>query len=150
MSTTEPPSSPFVSAPLPSPTTGLPPQHFSFPPMRAGAATLQPPMSPAYWTETSLLQRQQGSQLQEQAMNVDRGQPESEETEMTDASQQCQQRAPIQSPRQAVPQQQQQQQQQQLGDPSGSFLRDFNLVAEAAKRAQVACLMRDLGDVALS
>jgi len=29
------------------------------------------------------------------------------------------------------------------------FLRDFNLVAEAAKRAQVACLTRDLGDVGL-
>lgn len=29
------------------------------------------------------------------------------------------------------------------------FLQDFNLVAEAAKRAQMACLMRDFGDVEL-
>ncbi|QIW96455.1 hypothetical protein AMS68_001973 [Peltaster fructicola] len=29
------------------------------------------------------------------------------------------------------------------------FLDNFNLVAEAAKRAQMACLMRDLGDVEL-
>lgn len=29
------------------------------------------------------------------------------------------------------------------------FLQDFNLVAEAAKRAQMACLERDLGDVGL-
>lgn len=29
------------------------------------------------------------------------------------------------------------------------FLQDFNLVAEAAKRAQVACLARDLGDCGL-
>lgn len=29
------------------------------------------------------------------------------------------------------------------------FLKDFNLVAEAAKRAQMACLTRDLGDVGL-
>ena len=29
------------------------------------------------------------------------------------------------------------------------FLKDFNLVAEAAKRAQMACLTRDLGDIGL-
>jgi hypothetical protein len=29
------------------------------------------------------------------------------------------------------------------------FLQDFNLVAEAAKRAQTACLMRDFGDMEL-
>jgi hypothetical protein len=29
------------------------------------------------------------------------------------------------------------------------FLNDFNLVAEAAKRAQMACLSRDLGDIGL-
>jgi len=29
------------------------------------------------------------------------------------------------------------------------FLRDFNLVAEAAKRAEMACVMRDFGDVSL-
>lgn len=36
-------------------------------------------------------------------------------------------------------------------DPTAStpFLRDFNLVAEAAKRAQMAVLMRDMGDVTL-
>lgn len=29
------------------------------------------------------------------------------------------------------------------------FLKDFNLVAEAAKRAQVACLTRDLDEIGL-
>ncbi|QSZ32832.1 hypothetical protein DSL72_002412 [Monilinia vaccinii-corymbosi] len=29
-------------------------------------------------------------------------------------------------------------------DETSPFLRDFNLVAEAAKRAQMACLMRDM------
>ncbi|KAM0719565.1 hypothetical protein Q7P37_003695 [Cladosporium fusiforme] len=42
----------------------------------------------------------------------------------------------------------------QRGDGGGApattpFLQDFNLVAEAAKRAQMACLMRDMGDVEL-
>jgi len=42
----------------------------------------------------------------------------------------------------------------QRGDGSGApetapFLRDFSLIAEAAKRAQMACLARDLGDVGL-
>ncbi|MCJ1341007.1 hypothetical protein MMC09_006303 [Bachmanniomyces sp. S44760] len=38
-----------------------------------------------------------------------------------------------------------------VDDPTASspFLRDVNLVAEAAKRAQMACLMRDMGEVAL-
>jgi hypothetical protein len=30
------------------------------------------------------------------------------------------------------------------------FLRNLNLVAEAAKRAQTACLMRDLEDLRIS
>lgn len=43
---------------------------------------------------------------------------------------------------------------QRGGDSGGApetapFLDNFNLVAEAAKRAQMACLMRDLGDVEL-
>jgi len=61
---------------------------------------------------------------------------------------------------QRIPQgfQQQQQQQPFAGQRGGGnggapetapFLNDFNLVAEAAKRAQMACLMRDLGDVEL-
>lgn len=42
----------------------------------------------------------------------------------------------------------------QRGDGGGTpetapFLKDFNLVAEAAKRAQMACLMRDMGEVEL-
>ena len=42
----------------------------------------------------------------------------------------------------------------QRGDGGGApetapFLKDFNLVAEAAKRAQMACLTRDLGEVGL-
>lgn len=38
-----------------------------------------------------------------------------------------------------------------FGGQAGSapFLKDFNLVAEAAKRAQMACLMRDMGDCEL-
>jgi hypothetical protein len=32
---------------------------------------------------------------------------------------------------------------------TASFLQDFNLVAEAAKRAQMACLSRDLGEIGL-
>ncbi|KAK8053660.1 hypothetical protein PG996_012961 [Apiospora saccharicola] len=31
-----------------------------------------------------------------------------------------------------------------------AFLRDFNLVAEAAKRAQMACLMRDMESIGIS
>ena len=42
----------------------------------------------------------------------------------------------------------------QRGDGGGTpetapFLKDFNLVAEAAKRAQMACLTRDLADVGM-
>lgn len=62
---------------------------------------------------------------------------------------------------QRIPQQYQQQQSGlqagymgQRGNGGGvpetqPFLQDFNLVAEAAKRAQVACLARDLGDCGL-
>ena len=56
---------------------------------------------------------------------------------------------------QSKPQSQQQFQQQpgqaqQYGhDPSQGKSKDFCVVAEAAKRAQVACLMRDMGEVAL-
>jgi len=60
----------------------------------------------------------------------------------------------------AAPQQQQQQsagqpqvtqpQTQRLSGDAAPFLRDFNLVAEAAKRAQMAVLMRDLEAVGLS
>lgn len=35
-------------------------------------------------------------------------------------------------------------------DTTTPFRRDFNLVAEAAKRAQIACLMRDFESVGLS
>jgi len=42
----------------------------------------------------------------------------------------------------------------QKGDGGGTpetapYLKDFNLLAEAAKRSQMACLTRDLGDVGL-
>ncbi|RDW82083.1 hypothetical protein BP6252_03195 [Coleophoma cylindrospora] len=45
-----------------------------------------------------------------------------------------------------------QQQAQAMGGQQATspFLRDFNLVAEAAKRAQMACLMRDMEAVGLS
>ncbi|KAJ5038123.1 uncharacterized protein L3040_006992 [Drepanopeziza brunnea f. sp. 'multigermtubi'] len=39
--------------------------------------------------------------------------------------------------------------QQRSIDETSPFLRDLNLVAEAAKRAQMACLMRDLEGVAI-
>ena len=72
-----------------------------------------------------------------------------------------------QAPSSQASQQQQQQQQRipqgqnvsgaylgQRGDGSGApetapYLKDFSLLAEAAKRAQMACLTRDLGDVGL-
>ncbi|KAJ2901249.1 hypothetical protein MKZ38_002113 [Zalerion maritima] len=38
----------------------------------------------------------------------------------------------------------------QTGSSTDPFLRDFTLVAEAAKRAQMACMIRDLGDIGLS
>ncbi|ETS82184.1 hypothetical protein PFICI_07186 [Pestalotiopsis fici W106-1] len=47
-----------------------------------------------------------------------------------------------------VPPQPQQHRQQSGG--TETFLRDFNLVAEAAKRAQMACLMRDMESCGLS
>jgi hypothetical protein len=37
----------------------------------------------------------------------------------------------------------------QSNDPSSQLRRDFNLLAEAAKKAQLAVITRDLGDVAL-
>ncbi|KAL2073365.1 hypothetical protein VTL71DRAFT_10689 [Oculimacula yallundae] len=40
-------------------------------------------------------------------------------------------------------------QQPRSADATSPFLRDFNLVAEAAKRAQMACLMRDMEGVAI-
>jgi len=53
----------------------------------------------------------------------------------------------------SVPTQQQQPQppqpQQDTTDATSPFLRDFNLVAEAAKRAQMAVLMRDLEAVGI-
>ncbi|KAL7623066.1 hypothetical protein AAE478_006745 [Parahypoxylon ruwenzoriense] len=60
----------------------------------------------------------------------------------------------------SMQQQQQQPQQQQIFAPpppvapktpsTDAFIRDLNLVAEAAKRAQMAVLMRDLEGVAIS
>jgi hypothetical protein len=44
---------------------------------------------------------------------------------------------------------QQPSQPQQSPDATSPFLRDFNLVAEAAKRAQMAVLMRDLEAVGI-
>lgn len=64
--------------------------------------------------------------------------------------------APTSAPQSTQQQQQQQQQalqpppQRQMPTDSASpFLRDFNLVAEAAKRAQMAVLMRDLEAVGI-
>ncbi|KAF7522669.1 hypothetical protein G7054_g12058 [Neopestalotiopsis clavispora] len=49
-----------------------------------------------------------------------------------------------------VPPQQPPQRQQQQAGGTDAFLRDFNLVAEAAKRAQMAVLMRDFESCGLS
>ncbi|TAQ88083.1 hypothetical protein B7494_g3621 [Chlorociboria aeruginascens] len=60
---------------------------------------------------------------------------------------------PAQSQSQSQPQAQAQTQQQRpppVTDAASPFLRDFNLVAEAAKRAQMAVLMRDMEAVGLS
>lgn len=59
-----------------------------------------------------------------------------------------------QQPQERIPSQNQGQYLGQRGGGGGApetapFLKDFNLVAEAAKRAQVACLTRDLGDIGL-
>lgn len=73
-------------------------------------------------------------------------------------SQQQQQPTSHPAQQQRIPQQTQQQAGShyvgQRGDGGGvpetaPFLQDFNLVAEAAKRAQMACLSRDLGDFGL-
>ena len=57
----------------------------------------------------------------------------------TSAPQSTQQQPPLQPPPQR----------QLPTDSASPFLRDFNLVAEAAKRAQMACLMRDLEAVGI-
>jgi hypothetical protein len=49
----------------------------------------------------------------------------------------------------SAPQQQQQQGQLSSSQDTSPFLRDFNLVAEAAKRAQMAVLMREMEAVGL-
>jgi len=54
--------------------------------------------------------------------------------------------APTSAP---VQQQSQPPQQQQRSNETSPFLRDFNLVAEAAKRAQMAVLMRDMEAVGI-
>ena len=155
MSTSDPPSSPFMSAPLPSPSGNIPAQHFTFPPARASAPNMFPPMSPAMFAESANQSSQEPSSSQQEIVEERQGQ--SEAMEMDTAVTALPLQAPMQPPQQARPpppsmqsQQQPLQQPAQLGDPAGSFLRDFNLVAEAAKRAQIAVLMRDMGDVALS
>ncbi|KAM0805667.1 hypothetical protein BDR22DRAFT_297086 [Usnea florida] len=63
------------------------------------------------------------------------------------ATSQSQPQSQLQSQQQS---QQQSGQAQQCGnDPSQSKSKDFCVIAEAAKRAQMACLMRDMGEVAL-
>ncbi|KAF2484091.1 hypothetical protein BDY17DRAFT_322966 [Neohortaea acidophila] len=83
-------SQPFISAPLPSPSTNQPATYF---------ASLAPQQPPSQRRQDNRFVGQRGG---------DGGIPE-----------------------------------------TAPFLHDFNLVAEAAKRAQMACLARDLGDVGL-
>lgn len=64
-------------------------------------------------------------------------------------SQQRQHQAQAQAAPAPAPQQQQQQAPQSSRQDTSSFLRDFNLVAEAAKRAQMAVLMREMEAVGL-
>ena len=150
MTANEAQPSPFVSAPLPSPSAGMPAQHFSFPPPRSGAPpSLAAPMSsPAYWTghapphahNSQQHPHMQASGEGQQSMEVD----EAEATSRAQQEQQGLPQAPMQSP------QQERHPRHPLAGSPGSFPRDFNLVAEAANRAQLAVLMRDMGDVALS
>ncbi|CZT06325.1 hypothetical protein WAI453_006261 [Rhynchosporium graminicola] len=73
------------------------------------------------------------------------------------SSKPCTQSGPTSAPQtqsqaqnqQQIPQPPPAQQQARSADATSPFLRDFNLVAEAAKRAQMACLMRDLEGVAI-
>jgi len=73
--------------------------------------------------------------------------PQNQRGYFTSASTSAQSSAPTS----AAPQQQQisPTQQQQRTNETSPFLQDFNLVAEAAKRAQMAVLMRDFEGVGL-
>ncbi|KAI9663698.1 MAG: hypothetical protein M1821_007188 [Bathelium mastoideum] len=128
-----------ASAPLPSPANFHDHPHFaSFPPGPAAQQTFYPqqqqqqqvngagsqqsyfPQQPSYFTQPQANQMQAAAHWQQQ--------------------------------QQAQPQQYQQQGPQGSVMPqpeTAPFLRDFTLVAEAAKRAQVACLMRDMEGIEL-
>jgi len=111
-----------TTAPLPSPSATQPNQYFSHPFPQAsnsGFAQQQAQMTSATTTQGW---GQQSYQAQATASTTQQAPP----------AEQPQQRGGSQGPNATSP-----------------FIRDFNLVAEAAKRAEMAVLMRDLEGVAL-
>ncbi|CAF9907459.1 MAG: hypothetical protein GOMPHAMPRED_005112 [Gomphillus americanus] len=121
-----PPSSnhpyPF-SAPLPSPTSTAP-QHFHFPP-----SSSQHP----FQTAAAAVQQHLGAQQHSnQYSHNQTHQQQSQQSQQSDLSSQTAQASITPS-----------------NDPSSPLRRDFGLLAEAAKRAQIAVITRDLGDVGL-
>ena len=117
-----------VSAPLPSPTNSVP-QHFYFPPSSSAQRQTQPAVtdqqpSGNQYLQPSIPQQQQQEPQQKQDSHV---------------PQEQQARAPSME-HDSIPHRQ---------DPSSPLRREFGLLAEAAKRAQMAVLTRDLGEVGL-
>ncbi|KAF2102667.1 hypothetical protein NA57DRAFT_71655 [Rhizodiscina lignyota] len=133
------PASAPQSAPLPSPTAEQRPFFASLNPASPQASTFQ-----------QIPSQQQGQmQYQQQASYQTQAQMPQSPTvqQQSQASQQ-----------QAVPHQMQtgwnyvpNRQGAGTSNPeTASFLRDYNLIAEAAKRAQVACMIRDLDAMDMS
>lgn len=110
----------YNSAPLPSPANTAP-QHFFFPPPSSQRQT-----QPATANQGSYA----GQYLPPHSLQQQQENP---------VSQQQQARAPSLE-QEAIPSSQ---------DPSSPLRREFGLLAEAAKRAQVAVITRDLGEVGL-
>ncbi|KAF1823772.1 uncharacterized protein K489DRAFT_409577 [Dissoconium aciculare CBS 342.82] len=105
--------------------------------------------------------------LPSQANNMNAAQLQQQQQQMRQQQQQQEQQYQMLQQQQQQQQQMQQQQQQQRQQPhmtaayigqrghnggvpnTAQYLQDFSLLAEAAKRAEMACLARDLGDCGL-
>ncbi len=123
---TKPHSSvPMAAVPLPSPTAAQPSRYFN----QASPATSKPqqPQQPQQYSLPNAAQSQIAFQPAQSSQQQLQPQPQPP--------------PPYSPPRRGTVD----------GGPSATspFLRDFNLVAEAAKRAELAVLMRDLDAVAL-
>ena len=121
------------SAPLPSPTSTAP-QHFHFPP-----SSSQHP----FQTATAAVQQHLGTQQHSNQYSHNQTHPHSHALSNTH-QQQSQQSQSADMSNQAA-----QTSIAPSNDPSSPLRRDFGLLAEAAKRAQIAVITRDLGDVGL-